>query len=387
MTDETTRYDVPTRRETIKYGGAAVGGGLLAGCTDDSPPEPTEVDGETADSDEAATDDSGYSVTMEPVGEVRFEDVPETWFPFTGDYADMGVALGQGDGLVAIGIRERFATHFYEELPGVSVDTDSLVQLWQDGTDKELFYELDADVHVIDPNFMINRIQWERADIDEIEAHVAPFFGNTIFSGSYPWQDYERYTLYEAFEKLAAVFRERERYEAFERLHDEVRSEIRSRLPDERPEIAVVLPRSDPPETFIPFVIDSGTSFKQWRDLRVEDALAESNVHNFHESRGEIDYETLLEVDPEVIVVRQQGEVTKDEFEDEFVSYMNDHDVARELQAVEHGRVIRGGAPQQGPIVHLFQLEQAAQDLHPDVFTEPELFDRQRVADIVTDGR
>jgi iron complex transport system substrate-binding protein len=38
----------------------------------------------------------------------------------------------------------------------------------------------------------------------------------------------------------------------------------------------------------------------------------------------------------------------------------------------------------QGPIIHLFQLEQAAQDLYPEEFGGEQLFDRQRVADIVT---
>ncbi len=62
----------------------------------------------------------------------------------------MGVALGQGDGLAAIGVRARFAAHVYDELPGVSVDENDLVELYQDGTGKEIFYELGADVHLID---------------------------------------------------------------------------------------------------------------------------------------------------------------------------------------------------------------------------------------------
>ena len=33
MTDDVTEHEVPTRRDTIKYGGAVVGGGLLAGCS------------------------------------------------------------------------------------------------------------------------------------------------------------------------------------------------------------------------------------------------------------------------------------------------------------------------------------------------------------------
>ena len=41
MTDDVTEYEAPTRRDYVKYGGAVVGGGLLAGCTGDSPPPTT----------------------------------------------------------------------------------------------------------------------------------------------------------------------------------------------------------------------------------------------------------------------------------------------------------------------------------------------------------
>jgi len=87
------------------------------------------------------------------------------------------------------------------------VDRGDLVRLWQDGTGREVFYDIDADVHLIDPKFMINRIGWSQDDIDEIEDNVAPFAGNTIFSGSYPWHEgYTYYSLYEAFEKVADLF-------------------------------------------------------------------------------------------------------------------------------------------------------------------------------------
>mgnify|MGYP003835524727 CR=1 FL=1 len=350
--------------------GGALVAGATAGCTTYGGPSTEDAQG-------------AYSVTMEPAGEVEFDDVPETWFPYTGDYADMGVALGQADGLAAIGIRRRFGSHHYDELPGVSVDKSELTQLWQDGTDKEVFYEIDADVHLIDPNFMINRIQWSQDDVDEITSKVAPFVGNTIFSGSYPWHDYQRYTLYEAFEKVAEIFQERERYEAFEQLHDEVLSTVQSRLPEETPSVAVLFPKSVPPEAFYPYVINEGTQSKHWNDLNVGRALAESDVADFHASRGTIDYETLLEVDPDVIAIRQQGRVTEESFREDFVSHMRNHDVASELRAVQNDRVIYGGMTYQGPIINLFQTERAARDLYPDEFGDEQLFDRERVAEIV----
>ena len=367
MTGDASR----TRRSVLRTTALAAGGGAIAGCTG------------TGDGDNEVGGGS-HSVTMEPVGTVEFDEVPETWFPYTGDYADMGVALGQADGLSAIGIRARYGAHVYDELPGVSVDKSELTELWQGSTDREVFYAVDADLHLIDPNFMINRLEWTEAYIDEIESEVAPFFGNTVFSGSYAWHDYADYTLYEAFEKVAAVFQERERYEAFAALHDEVLEDVRSRLPAETPDVAVLFPKSAPPEAFYPYVIGSGTQSKQWRDLEVGRALENSDVADFHETRGTVDYETLLEVDPDVIAIRQQGEVTEAEFESTVVSHMRDHEVASELRAVRNDDVIRGGMTYQGPIINLFQLERAAQDLYPDVFGGERLFDREAVADIAT---
>ncbi|WP_254839114.1 ABC transporter substrate-binding protein [Natronomonas marina] len=371
----------PARRDYIEYAGAVVGGGLLTGCTGgpDSPGGANQGDDPTP----TGTVDESYSVSMEPVGSVEFEEVPETWFPYTGDYADMGVALGRGDGLEAIGIRRRFGAHHYEELPGVSVDKSELTQLWQDGTDKEVFYELDADIHVVDPEFMINRIQWDQGDVDEIGENVAPFFGNTTFTRVYGWHDYEYYSMYGAFEKLAEVFDERERYEAFEQYHDEILADVEGRLPAETLDVAVLVPAGTPPEEFWPYRIGSGTQSKHWNDLNVRDALAENDVTDAQVGGGKIDYETLLEIDPEVIAIRLPGEITQEWVDENVTAHMRDHSVASELAAVRNDRVVYGGMTYQGPIIHLFQLETAAQGLYPDEFGGEQLFDRQRVADIV----
>lgn len=374
-----------TRRNVLGTAAAAASAGLLAGCITKG----DDADGEEDDpsGNESGTDDpengGSYSVTMEPVGTVEFDAVPESWFPYTGDYADMGVALGQADGLEAIGIRARYGTHYYDEIPGLSVDTSDLTQLWQGSTDREVFYTLDADVHLIDPNFMINRLGWDQGKIDEIESGVAPFFGNTIFSGSYPWHDYTHYTLYEAFERVAELFQKRERYEAFASLHERVLADVQSRVPDETPDVAVLFPAEVPPESFYPYVIGDGTQSKQWNDLGVGRALAESDVADFHETRGTIDYETLLEVDPDVIAIRQDDGILKEDFQGQIVDHMKDHSVASELTAVQTDRVIEGGMIYQGPIINLFQLEHAAQALFPDEFGGEELFDRTAVGDIV----
>mgnify|MGYP000114825505 CR=1 FL=1 len=403
-TGETTRDEGPTRREYVRFGGAVVSGGLLAGCTGDADsndtPEATATDADTAaagdDETATATDTTtdadpeaetetgtGYSVMMEPAGTVEFDAVPETWVPYTGDYADMGVALGHADGLAAVGVKARYGSHLYEELPGVAVDKSELTQLWQDGTGKEIYYELDADVHVTDPNFVVNRLGWSQGDVDEITDNVAPYLGNTIFSRVYDWHDYDYYSLYEAFEKMAQLFQSRDRYDAFATLHDEVVTDVQGRLPSATPDIAILYPAGVPPESFYPYLVGEGTQSKQWRDLNVGDALAQHDVTDAQAGGGTIDYETLLEIDPDALAIRLQGEITDEYFQNEIVAHLEDHDIASQLTAVQNDRVIYGGLTYQGPIIHLFQLEQAARGLYPETFGEEQLFDRQRVADIV----
>jgi iron complex transport system substrate-binding protein len=376
--DETIRQAAPTRRDAIKYGTALVGSGLVAGCVGDGSTG-------TADEETPNTDD-GHSVTMEPVGTVEFDAVPEEWLAYTGDYADMGVALGQADGLEAIGVRARFGTHYYEELPGVAVDDEALTQLWNDGTDKEVFYELDPDVNVVDPNFMVNRLGVSEADVEEIRDNVAPIIGNTGFTRVYDWHDdYRYYSMYEAFEKMAELFDERGRYEAFDELHDEVLGDVQDRLPSESPDIAVLYPAGMPPESFYPYLVGEGSQSKQFRDLEVGDALAANGVTDAQVDGGTIDFETLLDIDPDAIAVRIQGEITDAYFDREIRSHLEDHDVASELTAVQEGRVFYSGLTYQGPILHLFQLERAARGIYPETFgADEQLFDRQRVADIVT---
>jgi len=361
-----------TTRRAVLGTGAALAAGATAGCT---------TYGESTDDD--GGDEGGHSVTMEPVGTVEFDETPETWFPYTGDYADMGVALGQSDGLAAIGVAARYGSHLYDELPDVAVDESELTELYQDGTDPEIFYELDADVHLIDPNFMENRLQWSRSDVEKVESSTGPFVGNTIFSRVYGWHDYAEYTLYEAFEKVAQVFQEQDRYEAFEAYHDEVVADVEARLPADRPDVAVLYPAEVPPESFYPYLIGDGTQSKHWNDLGVGDALGAHGITDAQAGGGTIDYETLLEVDPDVLAVRLQGEITPEYFESEIAAPIRDHDTASKLRAVQNDRIVYGGMTYQGPIIHLFQLERAARELYPDEFGGEELFDRDRVAEIV----
>ncbi|RDZ47169.1 Fe3+-hydroxamate ABC transporter substrate-binding protein [Haloferax sp. Atlit-10N] len=401
MEEKSTGQEGLTRRNYIRYGGTALGAGMLAGCTSDSSGSDetttaaettTEAATETSAETETQTTeaDSSYSVTMEPMGEVTFDSVPESWAAYDGGYADMAVALGVGDGLTGVGGAGRYYTYVYDELPGVSVDREQ-IEAYPEVRTKEEFYELDNDVHLYDPNMLINWFDWDQADVDEIAENVAPFVGNLVFRRSDGWHDYRYYTLYEAFEKVAQVFQREDRYEAFEAFHDEFIAEIQAELPpaDERPNVFLTFEGTTEPETFSPYRLnDKGTSKKQWNDLGVTDALSGTNIENLSTTnRGELDYENLLEIDPDVILVRGHERKTPEEFRDTVLAYMEDHPVGGELAAVQNGRVYRGGYLFQGPIHNLFLTERAAKQLYPDVFGDvtgdAELFDRQRVADIV----
>jgi iron complex transport system substrate-binding protein len=351
--------------------GAALAAGALAGC----------LGGAVPGSD--GGDEGEHTVSMVPVGEVEFESVPETWVANNGSWADMGVALGV-EPPEAVWLSNRYHTQYYDEVPGVSVDGDSIDSLYQDGVSKERFYGYDADVHVMDPNFLMNRFPgWEQSDVDEIEQRIAPFFGNSIYASHYPWHDdYRYYSLYEGFEKLAQVFQRTDRYEAFLAVHDEFQQNLAPIVPNtaEAPEVAVVWGAGDEPDTYYPYVIGDGTGFKHLRELGVHDALAQSDVEDFHGSRGSIDYETLLSVDPEILLLRGQEGKSAEAFRDTVVSYLRDHDTASQLTAVENGDVYRAGGLYQGPITNMVLTERLAGALYD---ADAELFDRERVGEIV----
>jgi iron complex transport system substrate-binding protein len=407
MAHDDAGHGAPTRRDYLRYGGVAVASGLLAGCVGSSEPEETETTAATETSAPTGTEtgtgtgtetgtpagDGSHSVTMEPVGTVEFESVPERWIAYDGGYADMAVALGKGSDLTGIGSADRYYTYVYDELPGVSVDLEA-IEANPEVRTKEEFYELDNDVHLYDPEMLINWFDWDRADVEEVSSNVGPFLGNLIFRRSDEWHDYRYYTLYEAFGKVAEVFHETERYEALKAFHDEFVADVRAELPpaDERPNVFLTYEGTAEPETFSPYRLDDrGTSKKQWRDLGVTDALAGTDIENLSTTnRGELDYENLLEVDPDVILVRGHERKSAAEFHETVLAYMREHPLGRELAAVQDGRVYRGGYLFQGPIHNLFLTERAAKQLYPDVFGEvggdERLFDRERVAEIVTGG-
>nr|WP_187367423.1 hypothetical protein [Haloferax sp. KTX1] len=100
----------------MKYGGAVIGGGLFAGCSQrDSAATQTDAAPATETATPTATEtatpeDTSYTVTMAPAGDVEFDAVPETWMAYYSNYGDMGIALGKLDSLQALVYRENKAT-------------------------------------------------------------------------------------------------------------------------------------------------------------------------------------------------------------------------------------------------------------------------------------
>ncbi|RKD95061.1 ABC transporter substrate-binding protein [Halopiger aswanensis] len=382
-----------TRRDMVEYGGAILAGGLLAGCTgaeSDSDAESTAA----ADGEDDAGDSSAYEVCMEPAGCLEFDEVPETYVTYKEAWAEMGVALGVGDRLAATdlgyGAVDRLNELFYEQLPGVSFPTagDGVVDIrgGGDAVDKEVFYEIDADVHLMDPNLPRVYFDWSDDETAEIDQNVAPFFGNFIRrERDDAWgDDYEFYTLYEAFETVAKLFQREERYEAFATLHDEMLETIDARLPpeDERPAIGLLNGGSDPANGtfYVMDIADAGYEMKQYRDLGIKNAFegAETGEH------GKVDYETLLEYDPDQLFIHWGITHSESEFYETYVRPMEEGSTGQQLTAVQNDAVYPAGTAEQGPITNLFQTEMLARDQYPEEFGGEQLFDRQRVADIVT---
>ncbi len=410
--------DSPTRREYMKYGGALIGGGLLAGCTGDAASDSTTTASESTSQTETATatatesegDSSSYTVSMAPMGAVEFDEVPETVFTILGQHAGMALALGYGDAINAMhgpSYHQSLWSNFIHHLDGVTVDWEGIYSSWP--PTKEKLYELDSDIHLADPAKVDSAEGWNMSDIEEIEQNVAPWFGNT-FSDTHQkppaeWVDsYEYYTLWEIFGKVAQVFQEEERYEALSSIHDSLVSDIESNLPpeSERPTAAMVLFSSSDDNMWGYKMNHPGYYSAHTRPMKTTDALASAIGEGYGEDGGNIklDYEILLEADPDVLLVL--GPMTDYFNIDDIRADLENHEVAKELTAVKEGRVFTQGARRHGPLLNLFQIEMTAKQLYPEQFGEwpgyvngepypdipadEQLFDRDRVAEIVTDG-
>lgn len=357
-------------------------GGEGGGNGDGSGTEGDDGDGETP-----------YEVTVEPAGTHTFEEVPETYATIPGAWMDLSMAFGiQPEGLAYL---ERHPTKFYDQLPEVEFDEEEVV-IFGDGEsarsyDKEVFYEMDADVHLMDPRMLQEYSGWSDEDVAEIEGNVAPYLGSQIrfdFDGQEPY-----YTMYEALERNAEIFQRQGQYEAWVELHEEFIADVEAELPpeDERPSVAVFWRGLDADAgEFNPAPIyEKRNDTQSYRDLGLVDAFEDQHVD------GPVGYETLLEVEPDYLSALNLSSMTGEEWQAEVVSPLENHSTASELQAVQNGNVVRAAGQFMGPIVHLFSTEALAKQVFPERFgewpgdseaipDEEHLFDRERVAEIVT---
>lgn len=420
MTDETRSPTDSTRRDYLRRSAAAVAaGGLLAGCTggaDEGSPadgsdateagDATESGDSTEQSTETEADAGGArTASLAPVGEVTFESVPEDVAVYDLLHADLAVAYGAADAVNSLGfdaaVDGATLSAYYERLDGVETDWDDLAQLNSGNSgvnvDAELLYELDSDLHLIDPALVTSFDGWEREDTAAIADDVAPWFGNYYgrTHGEPPaaWaDDYEYYDLWEVAERVAPVFDATDRYEALAEVRAELLATIEADLPpaEERPAVAMAIFMDG---TFYPTAIDTpGYATAHVRPFGVEDAFAGEEI-TFETS---YDYEAMLSFDPDVLLVPYG--LASYYSVPEIRATLADHDVGSEITAVAEGRVYPSGNPMQGPIVNLFQTEMTAKQLFPERFgawpsyeggpypeipAEERLFDRDRVAEVV----
>jgi ABC-type Fe3+-hydroxamate transport system substrate-binding protein len=397
--------EAPTRREYVKYGGAVVGGGLLAGCAGQSD------DGSTPESTSTSPEERSYTATMPPVGELTLEEPPSSWVGGLGFTADVLTALGQADGAVGMADPRFWYQGFYDFLKGVTAPAkEDLAQFTtpERDTDLEMLYELDPDLMAVDPNPIISVYGLDKGEAEEVQENVAPWFGNESrrkrFDGWTHWPTGEPYpylSLPEYVPKYAALFGEEERGEALLDLYEPFIEDVRSRVPpeDERRSMALVNGRYNPEnrDGWVVYnpksAVEKTWGKKQYRDLDVVDAFEGAYGG---QSSVKVDFEGLLEYDPDVIVFNFG--ITYRDFQGENLiqrqrELLKDHPVGSEVTAVENGDLYVGGTPYQGPIINMFQTEMAAKQLYPDEFgsypgygqipEDERLFDRQRLADIV----
>ncbi|ELZ80440.1 hypothetical protein C455_06201 [Haloferax larsenii JCM 13917] len=395
-----------TRRTYLKSGAALVTGGLLAGCTgQDTDGETTAAsttESSSSSTPEQTTEptpaDESYTVSMAPTGAVSFDSAPETIFTRLTHHAGMAFALGHGDAVNSMHAPDYYDAlwnQFTPRLDGVSLDWSGLYSSWEPS--KERLYELDSDVHLADPASVAALGSWDESDLEEIEENVSPWFGNTFSdrnrSPPTEWADrYEHYGLWEIFAKVATVLQEEAKYESLTSVREEMLQTISSKLPpaDERPTVVMLASRDY--ETIYAYNLNTpGFLTAHTRPLGAQGALGDDV-----ESGATIDFETLLEADPDVILSLGGMHPTTDM--GKIRQTLTDHPVASEVSAVKNGRIYAQAARYQGPILNLFQTEMTAKQLYPDIFgswptyesgpypeipAEEQLFDRQRVADII----
>jgi len=321
MSNEDATHEGPTRREYVKYGGAVVGGSLLAGCSGDTDsgntPTGTGTQTRTATPTESTTENQSYTASMPPVGELTLEEPPSSWVGGLGFTADVLTALGHADGAVGMIDPEFWYTGFYDLLDGVTAPApDDLTRVTTEGfdTDLEVLYDLDPDLMAVDPNLFITTYGLDEEEAEEVQQNIAPWFGNESRRGrddgwatwptgeSYPYIPVQEYV-----RSYGSLFGEQRRRDALLELYDSFMSDIRSQIPErsDRQSLGLINGRHNPGNEAGWFVYDPNSDIeavwgkKQYRDLDIVDAF--DGVYD-GKSGVFVDYEGLLEFDPDVII-------------------------------------------------------------------------------------
>lgn len=351
------------------------------------------------------------TVVFEPCGEVTFTNVPARAFVSDANYAELVALSGRKvTACIARGARYDRCV-FWERLPGFSptdgVTATDLSALPGEGAfafDRELFCLWRPDVIHIDP-LLLGRVKgWGPEKVADVRTRVAPFFANRFsrdWSAPRECPGYRFYSIPEIAEKMAVAYACTNR---MARLLDVVaRTEraIAARIGGLEPPRVLLVYGSGKAGSVVPFRLNRGNGQAQYRALRAKDALEGCRFRTYGDggaAGGTIDFETILTLDPDVIVVAFAGAMRPgDPMHETFRDFLRqkDHPVARHVRAFRNGRVYPGGTPLQGPLVYLFQLEMAAKQLYPQAFgpwrpdggypAAERLFDREAVVKILTE--
>jgi hypothetical protein len=402
-----------SRREVL--GGTAAVVGATAGCLsigggsddagEDGAPESTHENTSEATSNgttvaDQTTTDGSYTVSMEPMGDVEFSTVPETFVGRFGFVVDIAAALDELDSLVAMYSNYSVTGHqrFYEDLSTVSIDAGAIEELHTDDWNirTERLYELEPGFTAIDPNYLIHYTEFDAKDVERFRSRAGPFLGNesqgvreegwpTWPDGDYPYLSLGAFT-----RTYGRAFRKTDRAEAILELNREVVQSVKDRLPptSERPSVAVgsLYDGTWHLSTFDGDGTEEVYGVKHYRDLGVSDAVAEADI-----GTNQVGTERMLEFDPEIFVWRHG--VYNPEQVNEALEKLEDDPLGSKLSCVDSGRFYVGGSPDQGPIVNTFQTEMLAKQLFPrefgeypglgDVSSGERLFDRSRIDQIV----
>jgi hypothetical protein len=257
----------------------------------------------------------------------------------------MAVAYGHGDAVASLGSLSYVASmnYYYGAVDGATFDRETVRSVYDGGVDKELFYDIGADLHLQDPCWLTSFAEsWDDADVQEVRENVGPFLGNR-YSREHTQppegcrEGYRYYSLWELSGKLATVFQARERFRALREVYESLYGSIRAALPpkSERPTVGLLV-FSD--GTFRPYEVNSpGFAKSHVRPLGARDAFADSDQTYDENYERELDYEAMLEIDPD-IVLHNFG---VGEFFDVAAirDTLEDHPVGSELTAVQNDRV------------------------------------------------